>query len=548
MPESGGKQPGFFRRLIDRQAKIGRLKRTLTDRKINIDHLRKELSTVTTKLDQCEQNHSDLEGKFQELSMKQNLIKAALGAAPISDPDFTEYHRLYAEVFLPFANRESSLAEEARSIEELLRIEKELKLISQFPKVRQRRIIAVGGGFSAGKSQFLSSFVRSLEIDIPIGINPVTAFPTYMISEEGNSIRGIAPEGGDFDISDIFSRLDHRFTESLGFNLRSIMPKVTMETPLAYPEGPRKGENIAHICFIDTPGYNAAGSYAADDRAVSLPYLEEADALLWLIGVDSNGTIPHSDLNLLEKLELGAKEKQLYIIANKADCKTRGDLKMIVEKIAEELEDRSLDFAGISAFSSTDTQEHLFHKQSLFDFLDSQDRALDTSHKIFKMIAKVMYDYRNALQATIDHIYDVFGSLKKLELDVLESGDTEVDLSEGIQAIRERFNLEKPRSELAELKVIGGRMLAAAAKIMGSGTPSELDIDPHYRPKAPHYRPKALTKRKWNDKDVKIRLLRVRNKIIIAQQERKERRLRKRRWLWLAAGAAVGGLLSEFFL
>ena len=159
-----------------------------------------------------------------------------------------------------------------------------------------------------------------------------------------------------------------------------------------------------------------------------------------------------------------------------------------------------------------------------------------------------MYDYRNALQATIDHIYDVFGSLKKLELDVLESGDTEVDLSEGIQAIRERFNLEKPRSELAELKVIGGRMLAAAAKIMGSGTPSELDIDPHYRPKAPHYRPKALTKRKWNDKDVKIRLLRVRNKIIIAQQERKERRLRKRRWLWLAAGAAVGGLLSEFFL
>ena len=227
MPESVGKQPGFFRRLIDRQGKIDRLK--------------KELSTLTTKLDQCEQNHSDLEGKFQDLSMKQNLIKAALGAAPISDPDFTEYHRLYAEVFLPFANRKDSLAGEARAIEELLRIEEELKLISQLPKVRQRRIIAVGGGFSAGKSQFLSSFVRSPEITIPIGINPVTAFPTYIISEEGNSIRGIAPEGGDFDISDMFSRLDHRFTESLGFNLRSIMPKVTIGDSTRVSGGPQEG-------------------------------------------------------------------------------------------------------------------------------------------------------------------------------------------------------------------------------------------------------------------------------------------------------------------
>ena len=163
MTESVGRQSRFFRRRIDRLVKTNRLNRKLTDRKIQINRLKKELSTLTTKLDQCEQNHSDLEGKFQDLSMKQNLIKAALGAAPPSDPNFTEYHRLYAEKFLPFANREDSLAEEARAIEKLLRIEKELKLISQFPKVRQRRIIAVGGGFSAGKSQFLSSFVRSPE-------------------------------------------------------------------------------------------------------------------------------------------------------------------------------------------------------------------------------------------------------------------------------------------------------------------------------------------------------------------------------------------------
>lgn len=471
MADSVGKRPKSLKRLIGRKARI-------------IDGLNKEISALTAQINQCKQNHEILEAEFDDLSVKQQLIKDALGAAPISDPDFIEYQRIYNRVFLPFANKEDCLATEAQAIEELLRIEKELELISQFPKVRQRRIIAVGGGFSAGKSQFLSSFVQNPRIKLPIGINPVTAFPTYIISEESNSIRGIASNGGDFDISGIFSRLDHEFIESLGFNLREIMPNVTMETLLAYPEGSGQGKNIGHICFIDTPGYNAASSHAAEDRAVSLPYLEEADTLIWLIGVDSNGTIPNSDLNLLEELELGEKGKQLYIIANKADCKTRGDLKMIVEKIAEELEDRFLDFIGISAFSSTDKQEYLFHKQSLFDFLGSQDRELDTSHKIFGMISKVMYDYRDALQEEIDHIHHVFGSLKGLELDVLESGETEVDLSEGIQAIREKFNPEKPKKELDELKKVGNQMLAAAAKIMGSGTPPELDIDPRYRAKS----------------------------------------------------------------
>ena len=41
MTESVGKQPGFFRRLIDRLVKISHLKRKLTDRKIKIDHLKK---------------------------------------------------------------------------------------------------------------------------------------------------------------------------------------------------------------------------------------------------------------------------------------------------------------------------------------------------------------------------------------------------------------------------------------------------------------------------------------------------------------------------
>ena len=446
--------------------------------------------SLNVQLESCEKNRRKLEADFEALSIKQNLIKEALGAEPISDDDFINYRKLYKCEFLPFANKENSLAEEAQAIDELLRIEKELELISQFPKVKQRRIIAVGGGFSAGKSQFLGSFVSDSQIKLPIGINPVTAFPTYILSEKDEGeINGIADNGGVFDIKSIFSRLDHAFIESLGFNLRKIMPYVTMETPLVYPAGPRKGENIANICFIDTPGYNAASSHAAQDRDVSLPYLEEADSLLWLIGLDSNGTIPNSDLKLLKSLKLEEKGKTLYIIANKADCKPHSDLEKIVEEIAEELEDRDLDFAGISAFSSIDKQESLFHKESLFDFLGSQDQTLDTSHKIFEMIAQVMYNYRDALQKEIDHIHHVFVSLASLEIDTLMNNEDDANLSEGFQTVRERFNPEKPKKELAELKKIGNKMLSAAAKVMKSNKPPELEINPRYRPNTSNKKP-----------------------------------------------------------
>ena len=318
-----------------------------------------------------------LEQNIQRLSTKQKLVQEALSAAPISDKSYVEYRRIYQEEFLPFANEEDSLAEEAQAIEDLRKVEKELELISQFKAIKQRRIVAVGGGFSAGKSQFLSSFVQSQEINLPIGINPVTAFPTYIISESGNTIHGFATNGGIFDIRDLFGELDHEFIDSLGFNLRKIMPNVAMETPLAYPEGQRKGQNVEHICFIDTPGYNAASSHAAEDRDVSLPYLEEADVLLWLIGLDANGTIPNTDLNLLEDLELQEKGKKLYIIGHKADCKGPGDRELILAKMAEELQDRDIAFEGISAFSSVEQREYYFLQKSLFDFLGEQDRELE---------------------------------------------------------------------------------------------------------------------------------------------------------------------------
>ena len=122
-------------------------------------------------------------------------------------------------------------------------------------------------------------------------------------------------------------------------------------------------------------------------------------------------------------------------------------------------------------------QEHLFHKRSLFDFLGSQDRALDTSHKIFKMIAGVMYDYRNALQATIDHIYDVFGSLKKLK-------QLEDDVPKGLTGLWDEICTmwRMVRAHVKdEYKTVPGGTIAAVVFALGYFI-SPIDLIPDFIP------------------------------------------------------------------
>ena len=74
------------------------------------------------------------------------------------------------------------------------------------------------------------------------------------------------------------------------------------------------GTNIdyEHICFIDTPGYNPSDfhdGFTSEDVLTAKEFLNNASTFLWLIGADSNGTIPASDLDFLCNLDLEGKKK-----------------------------------------------------------------------------------------------------------------------------------------------------------------------------------------------------------------------------------------------
>ncbi|GAA9015388.1 hypothetical protein Taitung197_12280 [Helicobacter pylori] len=86
---------------------------------------------------------------------------------------------------------------------------------------------------------------------------------------------------------------DHKFLNSLGFNLKNIMPSMLLSAPSVPFE---------FLCFIDTPGHNPSNrGYTGGDRQASEEYLANAKYILWVIDCQ-HGTIQSDDLDYLQEL------------------------------------------------------------------------------------------------------------------------------------------------------------------------------------------------------------------------------------------------------
>jgi GTP-binding protein EngB required for normal cell division len=390
--------------------------------------------------------------KLDMIQNKYDLISKFLDAKPLQNDALHKFKSLIVNDFIDFANDESALAEEAKALLLLQDVEKRLEDIISFPSIYNKNIVAVGGGFSAGKSEFLNSFFIDKQIKLPVGINPVTAIPTYITVGENNSIKGYSYKGGVVELSsDTYKKLSHDFIKSLGFNLKDIAPIMAIETPM---------ESYKNICFIDTPGYNPSNTgYTNNDGDTSKEYLNHANTLLWVVGIDTNGTIPKSDLDFLESIEL--EDKKIYIIANKADLRSRDDIEDI-------LDDYDIEYEGISAFSSVHKREITYSKESLFYFLDRVNSPVEVQKSILSELDIVFDMYKDAINEQIKWTKDIQSNFKSLELDLLESGidiNNSDKVDERLEKMRNIFKTSHLQKQLKTLDDLRENIINVAKEI-----------------------------------------------------------------------------------
>ena len=348
-----------------------------------------------------------------------DFVVRILGTPPSSHVGIIEFHRLLQEDMRSLLGEtEIPSAVAAEVLYRLHAVADRLELMVSSPSVLDKRVVAVAGGFSSGKSSFISSFMDDASIKLPIGIDPMTSIPTYVVAGESGTIQGYTYKGGVFDIApDLYERLSHKFVSNLKFNLRDILPFAAVETPL---------RDLQHVTFIDLPGYDPAASdsaYTDTDSAVALEFLAQAHALIWVVGLDANGTLPHSDLEFLSALQSeSAHDRPLYIVLNKADMRPPADLVAVLDNVQALLVESGITCVGLCAYSSARATQFRYRGLHLKTFLREIDQPTDARADLLRELNAVFRKLYSAISRNSQKSTELENAVVALDLDLHELG------------------------------------------------------------------------------------------------------------------------------
>lgn len=301
-----------------------------------------------------------------------------------SNTDCERYHSeleaLLANEYRAFASRDN-YAGEADAHAKLQAVSARLGELRLAPRLANRNICAVAGGFSSGKSSFLNALIGK---DIlPTKTTSTTSIPTYIFHvDDALTANAFNHYGGGVEIKiEEFQQMTHDFKEKHGIELKRLVHRVSIYTPDL--------SQWANLALIDTPGYSnpdaSASAGAADiedrDEDIALANVLKSHFLIWVVDCEK-GTLPEQDIQFIRKFvdeQPEDAEDRLYLVFNKGDKKGEQDRKEILQVAAITAESHAIPFAGIGIYSSR-KREWYAHQGSSFDaFLQTVDSAQSSS-------------------------------------------------------------------------------------------------------------------------------------------------------------------------
>lgn len=259
---------------------------------------------------------------------------------------------------------------------------------------------------------------------------------------------GFSQNGGMVELPHL--AFDHQFLESLGFNLKEIMPFMLLSAPSVPFE---------FLCFIDTPGFNSAKQgYTDGDEQASKESLKHAKHILWFISCE-RGELHKDDLEFLQ--ELYEEGKQVFIVLSRADRRTKSQLEEVAKKIRETLKDNGIEFLGICAYSATRYQEYKEFSEkskvfnSLEEFLMKLNQRSEKQNEILGVLYEVHSMYEKAIKQDASQFKRYQRALHSVKLDLMQKGfdDFNDATFNKIHSLKKEFSEQEQskREDLAQL-------------------------------------------------------------------------------------------------
>ncbi|MBF1313433.1 MAG: dynamin family protein [Porphyromonadaceae bacterium] len=282
---------------------------------------------------------------------------------------------------------QKSIAERLRAIDER----------TQNPSAQL--ILPLIGEFSAGKTSLINALTDSKVLEIASRPTTATLYQIFFGSTENKAV-ALTAEGESVEL-----QLDSMKNEELlkypTINLFDTSTKVPKD-----------------IIFVDTPGLSSPDP---KHREVLISILPRVDAIL--LTVDANQPITRSLLAFVKEMRLA--EKPIYLILNKTDTKSTGELQDLKAGIARDI-DLPIDSVVCTSASTGGVSE----LQQLLTKIQGQKTQI---------IAKV-----DAL-----HTKELIGELRAFIAEVLRSSSSPKELKEAVRA--QECELERLQSNIRQL-------------------------------------------------------------------------------------------------
>lgn len=282
---------------------------------------------------------------------------------------------------------QKSIAERLRAIEER----------TQNPSAQL--ILPLIGEFSAGKTSLINALTDSKVLEIASRPTTATLYQIFFGSTENKAV-ALTAEGEEVEL-----QLDALKNDEL---LK--YPTVNLfDTSTKVPKD---------IIFVDTPGLSSPDP---KHREVLISILPRVDAIL--LTVDANQPITRSLLAFVKEMRLA--EKPIYLILNKTDTKSTGELQDLKAGIA-----RDIDLPIDSIVCTSASMGGVSELQQLLTKIQGQKTQI---------IAKV-----DALRTK-----ELIGELRAFIAEILRSSSSPKELKEAVRA-QER-ELERLQSNIRQL-------------------------------------------------------------------------------------------------
>ncbi len=282
---------------------------------------------------------------------------------------------------------QKSIAQRLRAIEER----------AQNPSAQL--ILPLIGEFSAGKTSLINALTDSKVLEIASRPTTATLYQIFFGSTESKAV-ALTAEGESVEL-----QLDSMKNEELlkypTINLFDTSTKVPKD-----------------IIFVDTPGLSSPDP---KHREVLISILPRVDAIL--LTVDANQPITRSLLAFVKEMRLA--EKPIYLILNKTDTKSTGELQDLKAGIARDI-DLPIDSIVCTSASTGGVSE----LQQLLTKIQGQKTQI---------IAKV-----DALRTK-----ELIGELRAFIAEILRSSSSPKELKEAVRA--QECELERLQSNIRQL-------------------------------------------------------------------------------------------------